>query len=180
MNPAQLDEAERLLQSGLMAFQSGRVADAIRDLQQARDQLRHSLREYPGDRCLASRLGLCLGTLGTALRHSDRQVEALASLQESHGVLEAIIDPGPEDLYNLACSYSQLSLLSEHATPPVLSSERAALADRAMEALRRALVAGFSDFHLMDRDKDLDPLRSRADFKALMLDRGFPLDPFAR
>lgn len=32
---------------------------------------------------------------------------------------------------------------------------------------------------MMDRDKDLDPLRGRADFQALTLDRGFPLDPFA-
>jgi WD40 repeat protein len=180
MNPAELDEAERLMQSGLGAFQSDRLAGAIRDLQQARDRLRPLLRANPGDRHLASRLGLCLGILGTAFRDRDRLPEALASLQESQGVLEAIIDPGPGDVYNLACGYCQLSLLSEHATAPATFPERAGLADRAMEALRRALAAGFSDFRLMDRDKDLDPLRSRADFKALMLDRGFPLDPFAR
>jgi hypothetical protein len=179
MNPAELFEAERLLQSGLGAFQSGRLADAIRDLQRSRDQFRPLLRANPGDRHLASRLGLCLGILGAALRANDRQVEALASLQESQGLLEAIIDPGPSDVYNLACGYSQLSLLSEHATAPATFPERAAPTDRAMEALRRALAAGFSDFQLMDRDKDLDPLRTRADFKALMLDRGFPLDPFA-
>jgi WD40 repeat protein/tRNA A-37 threonylcarbamoyl transferase component Bud32 len=179
MNPAGPDEAERLMQSGLGAFQSGRLADAIRDLQQARDRLRPLLRANPGDRRLASRLERCLGILAAALRQSDRPVEAFASLQESLRVAEAIIDPGPGDVYNLACGYSQLSLLSEHATPPAPSSERAALADRAMEALRRALAAGFSDFRLMDRDEDLDPLRSRADFKALMLDRGFPLNPFA-
>jgi hypothetical protein len=33
---------------------------------------------------------------------------------------------------------------------------------------------------MMDHDNDLDPLRDRADFRALMLDRVFPADPFAR
>ena len=32
----------------------------------------------------------------------------------------------------------------------------------------------------MDQDHDLDPLRGRTDFRALMLDRDFPPDPFAR
>ena len=179
MDPAEFDEAERLMNSGFGAYGSGRLADAIRDLRQARDRLRPLLRANPGDRQLASPLGVCLGVLGAALRDSDRPVEALASHQESQGVLKAIIDPAPVDLYNLACDYSQLSVLSDHAATPATVSERAALADRAMEALQRTLVAGFRDFPLMDRDKDLDPLRGRADFQALTLDRGFPLDPFA-
>jgi hypothetical protein len=33
---------------------------------------------------------------------------------------------------------------------------------------------------LLDRDHGLDPLRTRADFRALMLDLVFPADPFAR
>jgi hypothetical protein len=179
MDPAGFDAAGRLLHSGFGAYRSGRLADALRDLRQARDRLRPLLRANPGDRHLASQLGLCLGALGTALRDSDRPGEALASFLEAQGVLEALYDPGPGDLYNLACVYSQLSLLSEHATPPATVSERAALADRAMKALRRALAASDKRFPEMDRDKDLDPLRGRADFRALMLDRGFPLDPFA-
>jgi hypothetical protein len=155
------------------------LADAIRDLRQASDRLRPLLRANPGDRDLASQLGFCLGALRTARRDSDRPGEALASFQEAQGVLESLHDPGPGDLYNLACDYSQLSLLSEHATPPATVSERAALAGRAMEALRRALAASYKEFPEMDRDKDLDPLRGRADFRALMLDRGIPLDPFA-
>jgi hypothetical protein len=48
-----------------------------------------------------------------------------------------------------------------------------------MVALRRALAAGYSNFAEMDQDRALDPLRGRADFQALTLDRGFPLVPFA-
>jgi hypothetical protein len=179
MDPAEFDEAGRLMQSGFGAYQSGRLADAVRDLRQARDRLRPLLRANPGDRHMASQLGLCLGALGNALRDSDRSVEALAAFEESQGVLEAIIDPGPGDLYDLACVYCHLSLLGQHAATPATLSERAALADRAMEALRGALAAGYSNFPAMDRDKDLEPLRGRADFQTLTLDRDFPLDPFA-
>src|SRR5260370_3415421 len=39
-----------------------------------------------------------------------------------------------------------------------------------MEALRRSLAAGMTDFALMDRDPDLDSLRGRSDFRALLLE----------
>ena len=40
--------------------------------------------------------------------------------------------------------------------------------------LRRAVAAGYSDAPLMHRDVDLDPLRDRPDFRALMLDLAMP------
>jgi hypothetical protein len=49
-----------------------------------------------------------------------------------------------------------------------------------MDALRRAVAAGYRDASLMIRDADLRPLRSREDFRALAGDLGFPSDPFAR
>jgi hypothetical protein len=51
---------------------------------------------------------------------------------------------------------------------------------RAMDALRRAMAAGYRDVQWMRRDPDLDPLRSRPEFQALLLDLTFPEDPFAR
>jgi len=179
-DPAEFAKARALVRSSVGAFESGRLADAIRDLQQACDRLRPLLRANPGDRRLARLLGASLGFLGAALRDSQRPVEALASIQDARGILEALLDPEPNDLYSLACCYSNLSLLLEHAATKATSSERTALTDRATATLRRALLAGFRNFPLMDRDKDLDPLRGRADFQALILDRGFPRDPFAR
>jgi WD40 repeat protein len=180
MNPAEFDKAVRLMQSGVGAFQSGRLADAIRELQQARDRFRPLQRANPGDSNLARRMGFCLGVLAEVLRESDRPFEAHAALDESQGVLEAIIDPDTGDLYDLACDYSLLSLLREQAGIPATLSARAALGDRAMDALRRAVAAGYNNFPWMGQDTDLDPLRGRADFKAFVQDRGFPLDPFAR
>jgi hypothetical protein len=54
------------------------------------------------------------------------------------------------------------------------------LAARAVATLRRAVSADKRYLSMIDRDRDLDPLRTRADFRALILDRDFPSDPFTR
>jgi hypothetical protein len=49
-----------------------------------------------------------------------------------------------------------------------------------MVAMRLAVATGFDNVGHMGRDPDLDPLRSRPDFQALMMDLAFPADPFQR
>jgi hypothetical protein len=178
--PAVLRRANSLLNAGVEAFESGRRADAIRGLKQARDMLRILNRAIPEDGGVASRLAISLGYLGSALRVENRPTEALDALQDARQVLEAIRRPTSLDLYNLACTYANLSTLGEFGTVPLTSAEPEALADRAMDALQRSLAAGMTDFNTMDRDHDLDSLRDRPDFRALMRDRVFPSDPFAR
>jgi hypothetical protein len=51
---------------------------------------------------------------------------------------------------------------------------------RALGALRRPISAGDHDAESPGRDPDLQSLRSPAEFAALILDAGFPDDPFAR
>ena len=50
-------------------------------------------------------------------------------------------------------------------------TERAALAERyaaaGVASLRRAVQNGYDDVAKLDQDKDLEPLRTRGDFKAL-------------
>jgi serine/threonine protein kinase/WD40 repeat protein len=167
---AAFKRSRALLRSGVGAFESGRLAEAIRDLRQARDLLRTLHRAAPGDGQVASALSISLGFLSAALRNAHRPAEALASLKEARQVLEAIRQPSFVDLYNLACAYSNLTTLVEPGAAPPTAAERAALADRAMATLRRSLAAGMKNFALMDRDHDLDPLRGRPDFRALLLE----------
>jgi tetratricopeptide (TPR) repeat protein len=167
LEQAAFQRARLRLQAGVAASESGRPAEAIRDLQAARDLLRTLLKVHPDDGRLSSNLGISLGFLGNALRDSHRPVEALASLEEMRSVLESLRNPGPIDLYNLACGYAQLSVLVGHAATPPTAAEREALAERALDALRRSFTAGMKDIALMDRDRDLDPLRARADFRGL-------------
>jgi WD40 repeat protein/tetratricopeptide (TPR) repeat protein len=167
---AAFERARSLVRSGVAAFESNRLAEAIRDLQQARDQLRTLHQAAPRDARVASDLAISLGFLGSAWRNKNRPADALASLREARRVLEAIRQPSFVDRYNLACVYSNLTTLVEPGKAPPTAGEREALALRAIEALRRSLAAGMNNFALIDRDHDLDPLRGRSDFRALILE----------
>jgi serine/threonine-protein kinase len=103
---------------------------------------------------------------------------------------EAIISSAPNrtglTIYNVACVESLASALA-HADamlePAARTSRAESLAARAVARLGQARAAGyFSDpanvAHI-GRDPDLDPLRSRPDFRLLVQDLGFPADPFA-
>jgi len=61
--------------------------------------------------------------------------------------------------------------------------EGQALAAEAVQVLKQAVTAGWSDAKHMNRNPALYPLHDRADFRRLMaemFDRGFPANPFAR
>jgi WD40 repeat protein len=169
-DPAQaaFERGQSLQRSGVAAFESGRLAEAIRDLQAASDLLRPLAKVHPNDGEILSELAVSLGFLGNALRESHRPVEALALIQEERSVLESIPAPGSMELYNLACVYAQFGVLLQQAGSPPTAAERESLAVRAMDALRRSLATGQTDWALIDRDHDLDPLRERPDFRALM------------
>jgi hypothetical protein len=62
----------------------------------------------------------------------------------------------------------------------LLGGDGAIHGERAMAALRRALAAGFATPKWIWQDPDLVSLRSRVDFRALIMDVVFPADPFAR
>jgi tetratricopeptide (TPR) repeat protein len=114
-----------------------------------------------------------------ALLGQGRPAEAAAIL----GELREVVRDDPLDMYDVACWLSRCVApggTGEAPSPPDRSSERHGYADRAMDALREAVRAGYRDVEHMSRDPDLDPLRSRADFRALMLDLAFPSDPIAQ
>jgi hypothetical protein len=48
-----------------------------------------------------------------------------------------------------------------------------------MEWLRRAAAMGYRTLHSYRTEDSLDPLRSRDDFKLLMMDVAMPAAPFA-
>jgi WD40 repeat protein/tetratricopeptide (TPR) repeat protein len=168
-DPAVVDRARALVHSGVGAFEGGRWAEAIRDLQEARDRLRTLHQAAPDDGQVASLLAISLGFLGNALGNEHRPAEALAARKEGRGVLEAIRKPSAVDLYNLACTYAELSTQVEPGSEAPTAAEREALAERAVDALRRSLAAGMNNFAWIDRDPSLDPLRERPDFRALTL-----------
>ena len=154
---APFERARSLVLLGVNAFQDGRLAEGIRDLKTASDLFQTLVKSNPNDGRLATNLAISLGFLGSALRDSHRPVEALAAFREARTVLESKRNPSALDLYNLACDYAQLSVLLPHAPTPPPAAERDALADKAIDALRRSIAAGMKDFALIQRDHDLRP-----------------------
>jgi serine/threonine protein kinase/tetratricopeptide (TPR) repeat protein len=97
------------------------------------------------------------------------RLEALARAGEHAGATAAADTAARADeatagvLYDAACIHA---LSAVAAGPDKAVAER--YAGRAVELLRQAVGKGYQDVGHLKKDPDLDPLRSRADFKKLM------------
>jgi WD40 repeat protein len=167
---AALEQARRLVVSGVAAYREGRSAEAVRDLQQARDGLRPLREAAPANHQVASLLGISLAFLDNALRDQQQMAEAAAARKDARAVLESIRQPTAVDLYNLACTYASLMEVSEPGAPPPTPEQRDALAKQALAALQRSIAAGMNDWPMIEADHSLDPLRDRPEFTALLLE----------
>jgi hypothetical protein len=76
-------------------------------------------------------------------------------------------------LYDAAC-FRAVTAAVLQAGPKSASTgtESAAEAERAMTWLRQAVAAGYTDLAHLKTDRDLDALRNRTDFKALLAELG--------
>jgi tetratricopeptide (TPR) repeat protein len=81
--------------------------------------------------------------------------------------------------YNGACYFARsASFLPDDN--PATHQRRAELVNEAMAGLRLALRLGWRNYGLTSTDPDLDSLRTRADFQAMLMDLALPAQPFAR
>ena len=119
--------------------------------------------------------------VGQTRQRGGRPAEAAAEFRQAIAIMEGLCDLQPDgyNLYNLACFRSLLSGLAALPGSGLSAAEAVALGQQAVDTLRRAVDAGGGSLALMRRDPDLDPLRSRPDFQVLMMDLGFPDEPFA-
>jgi hypothetical protein len=97
---------------------------------------------------------------------------------------DELLDGNPEIAGTLAGCLEILELV--HSAAGAASSDgplpqlKDARTRRAIAALRRAVLAGHADLKQVRRDPVLDPLRTRRDFRELLMDLSFPAEPFAR
>jgi serine/threonine-protein kinase len=192
-NPADIAAASLLagaLNNSAMALASlGRHEEAIRVLREAIARERACLERDPKTAQYRQWLSNHYLNLGKSLRALGRKEDALAVSRTRFELLEQA-PPEQRDAgihYHVACEMAQIVPLIGRGKPEVelTDSERAErrqYTDRAVEEFRMALADGFSDIPLFLRDEDLDPIRSRDDFRRLVLgemDRVMPPDPFA-
>jgi serine/threonine-protein kinase len=125
-------------------------------------------------------LAICVAHVGGIHLEAGRYSEAATAARESVTILERLSILEPHDVYNLACGHAQLAGIATLPGSGMTAAEGRTEAERAMRGLHRAVAAGYRNVALMRRDHDLDPLRSRDDFRLLMMDLAMPDDPFAR
>jgi eukaryotic-like serine/threonine-protein kinase len=116
---------------------------------------------------------------GVTLQMCGRAAEAVSAFREAISLLEGLPNPTSGDVYDLACVQSLISGVASNAGSGLTAADGQAEADQAMKSLRRAVAAGWKDGAHMRVDTDLDPLRNRVDFRALMMDLAMPSEPFA-
>jgi serine/threonine-protein kinase len=135
----------------------------------------HDVPSYPFYRVA---LGSSYQSLGKALVKRGSRGEGLAALRKSVAILET--SHNTLGLYNLACNLALASTVADPAEGLAATERQRRDADRAVATLRRAIDMGWANSGLLKTDPDLDSLRARDDFQALVMDLAFPADPFSK
>jgi tetratricopeptide (TPR) repeat protein len=173
------DLADLYLDQGLLAAAAGRAAEAPSWVVKALRLIRPVAEASPPGSKHRQSLADRLRRAGAVLAAGGRPGEAVAALRESVAFFAGLASPTAGDLYTLACIQSLLSGMAGHADSGLTAEQARAAADAAIAALRRAWAAGWTNVAWMRRDTDLDPIRSRADYRLLLMDMDFPAAPFA-
>jgi tetratricopeptide (TPR) repeat protein/tRNA A-37 threonylcarbamoyl transferase component Bud32 len=171
-NPAvtgfQRDVARSHNRSGDLLAKQGRWDEAGSSYQRAL-AIRVKLADAnPAVTQLQRDLAYSLSRLGIMQHRGGHLSEAVASLRQAVAILERLPALPPVEHYNLACYYALLAGIAAEASSGLTVAEGQAAADKAMDALRRAVAAGYRDVANMRTDTDLDPLRQREDFQKLL------------
>ena len=112
-----------------------------------------------------------------------RSAEAKAAYTQALVEHDRLQNKTEVDRFNVACLHGRLAILiasEPDGSTPARREELARHLDQAMDALFAAVKAGFRRRSAFAGDPDLELLRSRPDFRRLMMDLGFPDNPFAK
>jgi hypothetical protein len=102
------------------------------------------------------------------LRHFEKTKDP-AGCRQTAAMWEKLNRADANSLYNAACMRAVTAAMLRAADPsPVGAKQADAEAEQAMAWLKQAVAAGFKDAAHMEKDKDLDALRGREDFKKLL------------
>jgi serine/threonine protein kinase/Flp pilus assembly protein TadD len=165
---------------GTLQFATGRADLASSSFARAVEIFERVARENPSVIAYQGDLASSLNIIGNLQGTVGRTDLALASYQRALEIFERLARENPavsafrtgmaSSHYSLACMLA----LKAAATADVKMAK--SFADQAMESLRRADAAGWSDWKHAAEDDDLKSLRDRPDFQALLRERMKPKD----
>jgi len=92
---------------------------------------------------------------------------------------EGLLPRAEELLFEQACCHAALAGLAGLSGSGVSAAEGEEEAARTMEWLGRAIASGYRNANQLRIESALDPLRSREDFRLMMMDLVFPEVPFS-
>jgi serine/threonine protein kinase len=126
------------------------------------------------DECLRHTAGKALrpyllpGVIDLRLRHFEKLGDA-AGCRQTAAMWEDLKRTDADSLYRAARLRAVTAAVCRAANPPPAGRTQAdAEADRAMAWLEQAVAAGYTNAAHISQDRDLDALRSRADFTGLV------------
>jgi tetratricopeptide (TPR) repeat protein len=174
-HPEVLQELVDVLEDwAAMELKAGNIPQAAAKYELLDATLARLLDTSPSSPGADSRTAGLIRRRGVASQALNRTTEAIARYRQSLALLEAISQPSPIDLYDIACCHALISSAVGTA------ESREAEARLAVDGVRRALEAGYSERPwIREQDPNLRSIRPRADFQLLMMDRRFPAQPFA-
>jgi serine/threonine-protein kinase len=116
---------------------------------------------------------------GPARRDLNDPAGAAADTRRALALCDGLRPLSGRDLFETACCHAALAGLAGRPASGVSAAEAEIEAARAMESLVRAVAAGYRNANEIRIESALDPLRSRHDFRLLMMDLAFPTESFA-
>ena len=164
--------------TGVVMARSGRAADGLAWLGKARTMGEQRLAAEPNNPDKQARMASILSKIGTARGMAGDHAGAVSSQRESIAIMEHL-SRTPDQDFGLGCYQALLAAAAAQPGSGMSAAEAEAEAARAVATLRHAIKLGFSDLGALRSDEDLDGLRNRADFKALLMDATMPVDVFA-
>jgi serine/threonine-protein kinase len=174
----QNDLANGLNETGDVLRMVGRMGEARASYERALTILEGLHKTSPSN---VEAAWLLQGLKGLGATHlaGGRVAEAVASWRRAVAIGDSLRSNYNETLYYLAGCHALLGGVAGAPGSGLPAAEGPVEFDRAMDTLRRAVAAGHRSFDGMRRDPDLDRLRSRDDFKVLLMDPATPDDPLA-
>jgi tetratricopeptide (TPR) repeat protein len=155
-----------------------RPKESIEGFERARGIHEALVKAYPDIDDYKRGLSFSMTGIGRACAGAGRVAEAVTATRRAIALREAIPAKTVESRFELARNHALLAALAGQPHSELSAADGTVESDRTIAALRDAVAAGYRKLDQARTDPDLDSVRSRSDFRVLLLDIAFPVDPF--
>jgi tetratricopeptide (TPR) repeat protein len=140
--------------------------DALLVLQEGLKVMRPAFEKAPEIVGYRNAMNALLGNLGEVERGLNHPAESVAAFLER----QELWPNNPEELYRSACEFMRAAAIVGSPRTELTDQEKAEQQryhDLTLQSLQRAVKCGFKDAERLQKERVLDPLRSRQDFQKL-------------